>query len=463
MADHDQHGGDHGEGGHGHLQLEYQPALPIPNGKVILWLFLSTEIMFFAGLIGTFIVLRYGAPPGSWPAPHDVHLKEPIGAGNTFVLICSSVTIVLALEAARANKTKMAKWWFLLTFLLGSVFLGVKAYEYSSKFSHGIYPQKPRSLIYEKADLYYVAAVKERLAGIVNRAANDKANQAALQTEQQQLEAQREQLEESGESTDRAAARDVRQRLREIETELRRLTNDAEDRDLRAQVAGPLLNDLAVWTEQTAATAQEAGVPEATLATLAYQIYPLHRNHHRVQGYLEQEATRRAREEVALRRQRESLQRRVAAAGEPGEERPHLQLPPQVLASFVAQAPADAQPPVATTPAAAELLAIDSRLRQLAARGRTLEEVAGHEHGLNEAHHWLRLPIMIPSGNMWASTYFLMTGFHAIHVLVGLIAFACILPMTLNHTRANIIENVGLYWHFVDLVWIFLFPLLYLF
>ena len=64
---------------------------------------------------------------------------------------------------------------------------------------------------------------------------------------------------------------------------------------------------------------------------------------------------------------------------------------------------------------------------------------------------------------MWASTYFLMTGFHAIHVLVGLIAFVLILPKKLDAKKAHIIENVGLYWHFVDLVWIFLFPLLYLF
>ena len=69
----------------------------------------------------------------------------------------------------------------------------------------------------------------------------------------------------------------------------------------------------------------------------------------------------------------------------------------------------------------------------------------------------------IPSGNMWASTYFLMTGFHAIHVAVGLLAFILILPKKLDSTKAHIIENVGLYWHFVDLVWIFLFPLLYLF
>ncbi|MEZ6120797.1 MAG: cytochrome c oxidase subunit 3 [Pirellulaceae bacterium] len=61
------------------------------------------------------------------------------------------------------------------------------------------------------------------------------------------------------------------------------------------------------------------------------------------------------------------------------------------------------------------------------------------------------------------ATYFLMTGFHAIHVIVGLILFGLILGKTLDKSKANFIENTGLYWHFVDLVWIFLFPLLYLF
>src|SRR5215475_11063988 len=97
-----------------HLKLQYQPGLPLPNGKLFMWLFLSTEIMFFAALIGVYIVLRFGAP--TWPATHDVHLSEPIGAFNTFVLICSSVTIVLALEAAKLNQASKAKGWIILTF-----------------------------------------------------------------------------------------------------------------------------------------------------------------------------------------------------------------------------------------------------------------------------------------------------------------------------------------------------------
>jgi len=76
----------------------------------------------------------------------------------------------------------------------------------------------------------------------------------------------------------------------------------------------------------------------------------------------------------------------------------------------------------------------------------------------------------IKYGNIFASTYFLMTGFHAIHVVVGMILFA--IPVwlirlprfksTLDEHWSDYVENTGLYWHFVDLVWIFLFPLIYI-
>ena len=70
----------------------------------------------------------------------------------------------------------------------------------------------------------------------------------------------------------------------------------------------------------------------------------------------------------------------------------------------------------------------------------------------------------IPYGNLFASTYFLMTGFHAIHVLVGMLLFWIVIKQgdKLNSAWTDFVENSGLYWHFVDLVWIFLFPLLYI-
>ena len=105
----------------------------------------------------------------------------------------------------------------------------------------------------------------------------------------------------------------------------------------------------------------------------------------------------------------------------------------------------------------------DLEKEKLAIQGR-LDFFAKHDLGtpLEEKFH-LDLPFVLPSGNMWANTYFLLTGFHALHVLIGLIAFLIILTLQLGTARAGLIENIGLYWHFVDLVWIFLFPLLYLF
>ncbi len=73
-------------------------------------------------------------------------------------------------------------------------------------------------------------------------------------------------------------------------------------------------------------------------------------------------------------------------------------------------------------------------------------------------------PHPILYGNLFASTYFLMTGFHALHVVIGMILFTIVLSLgdKLNGDWTDFVENSGLYWHFVDLVWIFLFPLVYI-
>jgi cytochrome c oxidase subunit 3 len=71
-----------------------------------------------------------------------------------------------------------------------------------------------------------------------------------------------------------------------------------------------------------------------------------------------------------------------------------------------------------------------------------------------------------PFGNLWASCYFAMTGFHALHVLGGLVIFVIILVLgargRFGTQHTLMLELTGLYWHFVDIVWIYLFPLLYL-
>lgn len=273
--------------------------LPISNGKLAMWLFLVTEIMFFTGLIGTYIIIRNGQPTKAepWPKPHDVHLLEWVGAVNTFVLICSSLTVVLAHWAIGRGEVKKATTFMVVTLLLGGVFLVIKAFEYKAKFDHHILPGQ----------------IYDRLAG-------DRGAQYMVK-----IQKELEEIVEKPEGLNAQALSECRELLAQMKSK--------EKENLRA-------------LSPTELSARVLEIVEK------YQDEPLH------------------------------------------------------------------------------------------------------------------LTRVIPWGNMWASCYFAMTGFHAIHVLGGLIVFAIILLMALfgrlGVQHESLIELTGLYWHFVDIVWIFLFPLLYL-
>jgi cytochrome c oxidase subunit 3 len=299
--------------------------LPLPNGKLLLWLFLVTEITFFTALIGTYMLLRNGQPTKAtpWPSPHDVHLVEWIGAFNTFVLICSSLSIVLCHwclheakkatdEAGKKALLKKATMYLGGTLALGLVFLGVKGYEYKAKFDHEILPSRIFEVGKDGPQSYkFVRHVKAQLEHI------DK---------------------EGG-------------------------VNDA---------AKPMCKDL--LADITAGKLSPKEVNERIVGT---------------------EYVKRNKCDMPVK--------------EPG---------------------------------------------------------AKDVKGILEADPNAHLSYSIPYGNLWASSYFAMTGFHAIHVLGGLVVFSiylCAAAFGKFGPDSELgIELTGLYWHFVDIVWIFLFPLLYL-
>lgn len=527
---HGSHGGDddghdavrHVPGHHGHapIALEYHPALPIPRGKLCLWLFLSTEIMFFAALIGTYIVLRFGAPEGTWPAPETVHLAEWIGAFNTFVLILSSVTIVLAMEFARSNRRGLAKVCLVATAVLGTLFLGVKGYEYDQKFHHGIYPQFPHGRIYERADLTYLAATRTRLqeeiaaldaelteatpapvdemktdpaeatSGLVRSltgalAAADAGpshapSHADVGADLPAAALSEEQLRARRETAEKLLASGVRW----VENEVALSDDDAYRHDLMRSL-GYLVYPrevdrvpaIASMKREQVALGEErptlaAGVPEleAEVKTASASFEELVRKQSGLDDKIKAledeiddldydiEDAEDADDDALVEKLEGELEEKEDLLDEVEDERADLTR--EIDALRPAKATADAN----LRKLSARLAAVDGRLSFLRENLSQLEHAdAGHVHGLSDEHPWMRLPIWIPSGNMWASTYFLLTGFHALHVLIGVIAFAIMLPLTLGPARAGALENVGLYWHFVDLVWIFLFPLLYLF
>ena len=117
----------------------------VGSGKLAVWLFLASEVMFFAGLICSYIVLRYGLG-SQWPDPSS-KLNVPLTALNTFILICSSVTMVKALSAAHRNDKHGVIVWLGCTILFGMFFLSVQAYEYNLLWhghpAHGEHPAQP--------------------------------------------------------------------------------------------------------------------------------------------------------------------------------------------------------------------------------------------------------------------------------------------------------------------------------
>jgi cytochrome c oxidase subunit 3 len=328
---------------------ELHMGLPLPNAKLAIWLFLVTEITFFTAIIGTYMLLRNGQPTDStpWPAPHDVHLVEWIGAGNTFVLICSSLTVVLChwflheakKEADTIKRQALVKKAVLClgtTLALGCVFLVVKAFEYKAKFEHHILPGQIYELKNDGPQSYkFVRHVREQLEHIVKHGG---ANEKAMPMCKQLLEDI-----DNGFGTGKISPKEVNERILGTKT-------------MRAK--SPL-------REVTTADGKRQKI---------YTYCDL-----------------------------------------PESSRP---------------------------------------------------ENSPEVPGILEADPNAHLSYSIPYGNLWASSYFAMTGFHALHVLGGLVIFSIYLIAYLfggfGVQSEMGIEVTGLYWHFVDIVWIFLFPLLYL-
>lgn len=103
-----------------------------------MWLFLAQEIMFFGGLFTAYLVMRSKYPLAF--ASGSNHLDAFLGGANTLVLIVSSLTMALTVYYAQKGNRNMQVGLILITMLFGLTFLGIKAYEYTDKYNHGLVP-----------------------------------------------------------------------------------------------------------------------------------------------------------------------------------------------------------------------------------------------------------------------------------------------------------------------------------
>jgi cytochrome c oxidase subunit 3 len=359
--------------------------IPIPNSKLGMWLFLGTEIMFFTAFIGTYIVLRMGSP--GWPMDvHVTHISIAAGGFNTFVLILSSYFVVVSHDAILCKKFAKAWQFMLWTLILGFVFLGVKAYEYSGKFEHDILPghiPENDKQAMDKVVGKFGAIVDARLAATFPKLTKREDQKSELDLTIATLKAKAD------------AKPAEKEKLTEYETvnrlyeEQRSLKEHVRDNRTLAfpMAAFDIMRTMDEsnddWKKKYGEwkTANAAALADGTLKEL--------------KDYLG----------------------------------PDGQVPPVTLHE------------------------VNDKVEELH-KDPTLGPLVST---LKPAH-----PILY--GNLFASNYFLMTGFHAIHVIIGLLMFGLVLKKgaTLSLKDATFVENIGLYWHFVDLVWIFLFPLIYI-
>jgi cytochrome c oxidase subunit III len=103
-----------------------------------MWLFLATEIMFFGGMFIGYTVYREAYVDAFAQASN--HLDVWLGAINTSVLICSSLSMALAVHASQEGDRRKIIFFLLLTMLLGAIFLGIKFTEYYHKYEEQLVP-----------------------------------------------------------------------------------------------------------------------------------------------------------------------------------------------------------------------------------------------------------------------------------------------------------------------------------
>ena len=114
---------------------EEQNCTGIDKRKLLFWVFLSTDCLFFGALISTYMVYRGQSLVG--PYPIDI-LDIPLTTISTFVLLCSSFAMVMALSATQKDDIKGIRIWLAATAIMGMVFIGFQIFEFWEFAHHGL-------------------------------------------------------------------------------------------------------------------------------------------------------------------------------------------------------------------------------------------------------------------------------------------------------------------------------------
>jgi len=114
---------------------EHSVGTGVSNNKLLMWVFLGSECLLFGGLISTYLIYRSRFADG--PAPGDI-FDIPFTSVSSFVLLMSSLTMVLSLSSLQRGDYRNTRLWLLTTALLGALFIGGQVYEFTTFLREGL-------------------------------------------------------------------------------------------------------------------------------------------------------------------------------------------------------------------------------------------------------------------------------------------------------------------------------------
>jgi cytochrome c oxidase subunit 3/cytochrome o ubiquinol oxidase subunit 3 len=140
LADTTTHAADSGTavpGVHGQEPVGHHTSTGLSNEKMAMWAFLGSECLLFGGLISTYLLYRGRVEEGNGPTPTEI-FDIPYTSVSSFVLLMSSLTMVLALSSIQRGDHQRTRIWLLTTALLGASFIGGQVYEFTSFVNEGL-------------------------------------------------------------------------------------------------------------------------------------------------------------------------------------------------------------------------------------------------------------------------------------------------------------------------------------
>lgn len=440
---------DHAHDHHGPDYLAHHfdtPDQQFEAGKLGMWLFLVTEVLMFGGLFCAYALYRANHPD-VFAYAHGF-LDWKLGAINTAILLASSFTMALAVRASQLGQKGMLILLLVLTLGGGVGFLVIKYIEYTSKFSHSLWPGTQ--------NLYYP-----------------------------QAETTLWQVDENGELIlDDAGAtipitRDMQiKEIALVEFETLALHHDYVPHP--AQAAYDHYTEMGVFdtlhhhdeekgTDEYGHAMQmfaDAGVADA--ATRLAEHGGGHGESHNDAAHGEEDAHAHGGDDA------HGHDEDAAHAATPDAHTDHAAHDPAydynqrlglVPVAGEAAARSNVAPPPFASTSVSSAFAHDADEAEPAGLAKTLG-APDLSHAKHYKPYHLQPEAVQSRIHLFFQIYYCATGLHALHVIIGMGCITWVLGKSLAGaftTEYNVpVDIVGLYWHIVDLIWIFLFPLLYL-